>query len=211
MSTRTTNLDLVKPDLSDDVHTTISNLAKNMQKIDDASEVFVSDIPISGYFDYNVKRWNSQATIGEYVGWVNVRAGETAPLWQAKKTYNIGDKVVDSSNNSHYYTCTINGTSSVFEPSFPLTINSTVKDIKSAVTWSSNTYYEVDDIVLPTNSNGYFYVCIDEGNAGTIEPTWRTTDGQTFSDGDVTWIAHKTITWKESGTSANFRGFGKIE
>lgn len=47
--------------------------------------------------------------------------------------------------------------------------------------------YKVDDLVVPTASNGHCYICSDAGTTGVIEPIWPTGAGDTVSDGTVTW------------------------
>lgn len=212
MATNTTNLGLVKPELNDDIDKTIQNLASNFQKLDDVSDIFISDIPITGSYLKNQRLWNNDASVGEYIGWINIRQGMAAPFQKRLTYYNVGDKVKDSTDNSHYYIAQTAGTTGVVEPDFPLTANATVKDVKFATLWTRNQYYNVNDMILPNSDNGYWYLCQTAGNANNeFEPNWPTVEGQTITDGNVLWIAHRIITWKESGTSANFRPFGKIE
>lgn len=53
--------------------------------------------------------------------------------------------------------------------------------------WQASTAYEVNDIVVPTTSNGRSYVCTILGTTGASEPTWSTTEGGTVVDGGATW------------------------
>lgn len=47
-------------------------------------------------------------------------------------------------------------------------------------------------------------------NPGT-EPEWALTDGTSIYDGAAVWLGYRIAKWKESGISALFRPFGKIE
>lgn len=212
MSKSSKNLGLILPELSDTKRSTIISISENFKKLDEVTDVFIDSTPTSGFYEYNQRFWNSQPKVGSYLGWVNIRAGNSAPIWKNKTYYNVGDVVVDFNDNTHYYTCQIAGTSGVLEPDFKVASNSITKDLKTVDIWMKNKYYEIDDMVLPTIDNNCYYICIEEGNANNqLEPNWKTIDGETQVDGDVTWLCHRIISWKESGTSANFRPFGKIE
>lgn len=54
-------------------------------------------------------------------------------------------------------------------------------------TWQANTAYAVDDVVIPTQSNGHKYICITAGTSGSTEPSWPTSSGATVNDGSVRW------------------------
>lgn len=54
--------------------------------------------------------------------------------------------------------------------------------------WSPMTPYEVNDWVVPPNSNGWFYRCVAAGTSSNVEPPWPTTDGAVFTEtGGVQW------------------------
>ncbi len=53
--------------------------------------------------------------------------------------------------------------------------------------WAGSTAYSIDDYVIPTTANGYYYRCTVAGTSGSSEPTWPTTIGSTVTDGSVTW------------------------
>lgn len=55
------------------------------------------------------------------------------PPWQASRAYAVGDVVVPTTRNTHYYECTVAGTSAGSQPSFPTTSGGTVTD--GTVTW----------------------------------------------------------------------------
>jgi hypothetical protein len=43
--------------------------------------------------------------------------------------------------------------------------------------WQANADVAVDDIIHPTVSNGYYYVCVSSGNTGANEPAWWADSG----------------------------------
>jgi hypothetical protein len=55
--------------------------------------------------------------------------------------------------------------------------------------WEATTAYSLGDIVVPTagKENGFRYECTTAGTSGSSEPTWKTTEGETNSDGTVVW------------------------
>ena len=59
--------------------------------------------------------------------------------------------------------------------------------------WAANTAYGLNDRKKPTVANGYHYVVTVAGTThATTEPTWPTTEGETVTDGTVTWRCHRT-------------------
>ena len=56
-------------------------------------------------------------------------------------------------------------------------------------TWEATTAYSLGDIVVPTAGleNGFRYECTTAGTSGSSEPTWKTTEGETNTDGTVVW------------------------
>jgi hypothetical protein len=55
--------------------------------------------------------------------------------------------------------------------------------------WEGSTAYSLGDVVVPTTGkeNGFRYECTTAGTSGGSEPTWKTTEGETNSDGSVVW------------------------
>jgi len=55
--------------------------------------------------------------------------------------------------------------------------------------WEASTAYSLGDIVVPTAGleNGFRYECTTAGTSGGSEPIWKTTEGETNSDGTVVW------------------------
>ncbi|MFB4327355.1 hypothetical protein SAMN04488688_10620 [Paenibacillus sp. cl141a] len=211
MAKTTTKLSLIKPEYSDEIEHTISALAENFQKLDDDSKTYVNTPPTSGVWPSKLILHANQLSIGGYLGWVNIRAGTAAPIWERLKSYSNGSHIVPKKDNGHYYTCIQTGYSGLTEPIFPVSNGGEVQDTRGANQWNSNHYYNVDDIVFPLLDNGRFYVCIQAGESGDVEPNWITVDGATTYDKNAVWASYRIARWKESGTAVHFRPFGKIE
>jgi hypothetical protein len=211
MSTITPNLGLIRPSLTDEIHQTIIDLSDNFKKLDDVAEIYMSNPPTSGTWEISKKVYNVNPVSGSYIGWVNVRSGTAAPKWSVLTNYNVGDVIVPTIDNGHFYTCVQSGRSGTVEPIFPVSSESTVQDIQGATIWQPSKSYQLNEIVIPSMSNNRFYVCTVAGVSGTNEPVWSLVDGGTVSDGMVVWTGYRICTWKESGISALFRPFGKIE
>lgn len=208
---KTENLNLVKPDLEDHIHQTILDLASNFQKIDDVAEIYIDELPTSGFYNKNKRLWFKDVDVGEYIGAVCIRSGEAAPKWGSLKSYSIGDTIIPTVDNGHYYMCVQSGYSGPNEPTWNVDLGSETEDTKGKEIWEPSKYYNLYDVVVPTADNGRFYVCTVEGLSGASEPGWSTTDGVTTSDNEVVWTTYRIIKWKESGVSALFSPFGKIE
>ena len=52
-----------------------------------------------------------------------------------------------------------------------------------------NFAYYLDDVVIPSVVNGFYYVCTKPGISGLTEPTWSTVINGKTTDGSVTWKA----------------------
>ena len=211
MSSVTSNLQLIKPALEDEIHQTIQDLANNFQKIDDAAELYMDFPPISGLWKKGRKIYKLNPSIGDYVGWVNIREGMAAPKWINLNSYSVGDIIVPINDNGHYYECIQSGRSGVSEPTFPVSSGQTVRDIQGATIWEPSKNYNLNDIVIPSIDNNRFYVCTVAGLSGTSEPQWSLVDGGTVDDNMVVWTGYRIVTWQEKGVAALFRPFGKID
>lgn len=211
MSIVTENLGLIKPEIADEIHQTIVDLANNFQKISDVAEIYMNGFPTSGYWIVSDRVWSSTPIIGGYAGWINIREGTAASKWSSLTSFTLGDLIVPTIDNGHYYTCTQTGYSAVNEPTFPVTSGGTVEDTMGKTTWQASTTYAINDIVVPSIGNNRFYVCTVAGISGSTEPIWSTVDGGTVSDGAVVWIGFRILIWQEQGISAHFRPFGKID
>lgn len=51
--------------------------------------------------------------------------------------------------------------------------------------WKASQLYNLNDKIIPTNPNGYYYQCTTAGTSGTSEPSWPTSG--TINDGTVVW------------------------
>lgn len=63
------------------------------------------------------------------------------------------------------------------------------RDEAGGTAWAATTAYALDNVVVPTSSNGWRYVCTTAGTSAGSEPTWPTTLGGTVTDGTVQWTA----------------------
>jgi len=53
--------------------------------------------------------------------------------------------------------------------------------------WAASTAYAVDDIIIPSTANGYYYICTVAGTSNSAEPVWTTGIGDAITDNTVTW------------------------
>lgn len=55
--------------------------------------------------------------------------------------------------------------------------------------WQASTAYALGTVVVPTAGleNGFRYECTTAGTSGATQPTWKTTEGETNTDGSVVW------------------------
>lgn len=212
MSNITKKLELIKPDwTNDEIGPILDALATNFQILDDKSADYADTPPISGVWPSKHILYANQLSIGGHVGWVNIRTGTAAPTWDSLKNYPNGSHVVPKNDNGHYYTCVQSGCSGLIEPIFPVSDNGQVQDSRGANTWNPSHFYNINDIVFPTIDNGRFYVCIQAGESGDIEPSWILMDGATTYDKNAVWHSYKIARWKENGVASLYRPFGKID
>lgn len=73
--------------------------------------------------------------------------------------------------------------------------------------WVKETGYSLDDIVIPTTENDFYYKCTTAGTSGTDEPTWNTVDGETTEDPTGDTLIWTTYAY-EVGQVAGFFGWG---
>lgn len=211
MSTTTDKLGLIKPDIEDFGAQFVQDLASNFQKLDDSCSALGTGEPVSGYWKAGSKVDFINPVANGYVGLVNLRSGMTAPKWSALKQFNVGDLILPTANNGHYYTCTQSGTSAPLEPQWLVAAQTVTEDTRGKATWQPSRSYALHDVVVPSIPNDRFYVCVTAGTSGTGEPTWSTTNGVATTDGQVVWMTYRIVKWRETGTSVNFRPYGKIE
>jgi hypothetical protein len=177
MSTSTIKLNLIRPDVDDDVQNTIVSLSDNFAKIDDSYDETILDVLthlVTGtVYESGKKYWNKNPSALSFAGWMNIRTGVFAPKWKSGNVYNAGDKVVANINNGHVYECISSGMSAINQPTFSTIIDSTVQDLFSHTIWSPSYSYTKDDIVVASvGDKSYYYKCLSSGISGATEPTW---------------------------------------
>jgi len=76
--------------------------------------------------------------------------------------------------------------------------------VTAANSWGTSrantTSQNVGDIVKPASSNGYIYECVVAGTTGSSLPTYPTQQGNTVTDGTVTWscIGESITQWSSA-------------
>jgi hypothetical protein len=62
-------------------------------------------------------------------------------------------------------------------------------NLMKGTAWQASHAYVLGDFVVPTEGleNGFRYECTNAGTSDSSEPTWKTTEGETNTDGTVTW------------------------
>lgn len=83
-----------------------------------------------------------------------------------------------------------------------------------ATVWAATTAYTAgSSIVKPLISNGFIYQALTTGTSGGSAPTWPTVQGQTVTDGSVTWTclgesitqwSSASPTWSNSTITARY-------
>lgn len=206
----TTNLNLVKPILDDNIHQTIQDLADNFQKIDDATELYVSATPTIGTWVKPQRVWNNNPSSGNPMGWVVTRSGTACLNWLSKNLYTFGDTVVPTIDNGHFYQCIQTGKSGVTVPTFSVSAGGIVDDTYGFTIWQGTQSYALNSIIKPTLNNDRMYVCTFAGVSGTTEPIWNTIEDSFTSDNGIQWNCYKIVKWEEKGTAVKFNIFATI-
>lgn len=65
----------------------------------------------------------------------------------------------------------------------------------AATLWQANHDYAVNDVIYPSaTKTGYYYRCTTAGKSAATSPTFPTTLGATYNDGNVVWICEYDFT-----------------
>ena len=75
----------------------------------------------------------------------------------------------------------------------------------NAQKWQANHAYEVDDVVYPlSGKTSYYYRCVTAGTSSSLEPTFPTTLGQKYNDGNCQWICELDYTLAANRAGRDF-------
>lgn len=74
--------------------------------------------------------------------------------------------------------------------------------------WGATIAYAVGDQVIPNPTDGLYFRCTIAGTSAGSQPTWPTTQGQTVTDGSVTWVCAGVTGSGTSPTTSVFLGGG---
>lgn len=200
---------------TDDIQQTVVGYGENFKTIEKyLTETTTSPelIATGQYFEKGKILYNRNPVIGGHVGWVNIREGYHAPLWESKKVYTVGEQVKAKPDNGNIYQCVTAGRAMANSPTFLTGKNVEFYDANGNK-WFPNYNYSVNDVVFAVNgSKIYYYICETAGYSSSSEPSWASVQaGTTVIDGTVVWRKETTIKWKQIDVSSNFRPFGKIE
>ena len=75
---------------------------------------------------------------------------------------------------------------------FPSFLKAVIGGSRTHVAWVATTAKVINDLVVPTAENGYYYKCTVAGTTSATQPTWPTIIGNTVVDGGVTWRCEGT-------------------
>jgi len=74
------------------------------------------------------------------------------------------------------------------------TLGSTEHPKRASVkSWKASTTFTTGSYIVPTNSNNYMYEVVSGGTTGTLEPTWKITEGELFIDGTLEYKAIQIV------------------
>lgn len=113
--------------------------------------------------------------------------------WQSNTLYEIGDRVVPTTLDGYWYTCTASGRSSGSQPTWSTTnTDGTTAWVRSGTYTGPAKYqasyaYSLDAEVTPTTISGYYYKVTIAGTSSTEPTDWPLTIGMTVTSGSVTF------------------------
>jgi len=113
--------------------------------------------------------------------------------WVADTLYEVGDRIVPTTLDTYWYTCTTSGRSDSTEPTWSTTnTDGTTAWVRSGtytgpVKYQASHAYTVDTEITPTTISGYYYKVVTAGTSGTEPADWPLTIGMTVDSGSVTF------------------------
>ena len=124
-------------------------------------------------------------------------ANPTAAAFAASTPLTVGTYVRPITPNGYTYVVSTAGTTAATEPVWPITLGASVASGTvtfteaalpgSVLTFAVNHDYHTGQYVTPTVPNGHSYRVVDGGTTDATEPTWPTREGQTVTNGGVTF------------------------
>lgn len=156
--------------------------------------------------------WNSKPTAGGYAGWVNVRTGIHANPKKTNTAYKDGDIVSSPNDTGFYYKCIRPGTTpNLAQQNMGASVEK-FDEVSTSKRWGANHTYTVNEVILATSHDTtYYLMCTIAGTSGALEPVWTNhKNGQTITDGTVTWKKLGNIRWERMSANTRFMVFGKI-
>ena len=159
---------------------------------------------------------NAAATTATAVGTHNSDTGAHADIREALK------KAGDASGanapqcykvDAHFYASTqtglkspskmwvnINDSGCVLSSQKDLAVTDRAAWDTKATAWAASTTYKVDDVVYIATNPGYLYRCTTAGTSSSLTPSFPTTIGGTYNDGNAVWICQLDFTYSPTTT-----------
>lgn len=126
--------------------------------------------------------------------------GGSQPAWSSSLLATTND-------NTAQWTCRGNPVEN-WGIAAPTTAPTQVVQSGNNVSWQANTFYSNDQVIV--DSNGNLQNVTTAGISGASAPTWATVDGNTTTDGAVTWTQVETaaeLTWQASTVYTSAKPF----
>lgn len=121
--------------------------------------------------------------VDEYVGMIG---GANAPCYYERDTrFLVSEKTKIKTSEELWIN--INKKGLKLNGQIIININNDASWDTDAKEWQANHVYVENDVVYPTNKQGYLYRCRTGGTSSTLTPTFPTELGQTYNDGSVVW------------------------
>ncbi len=125
---------------------------------------------------------------------------DTTTNWQPETPYNINTKIL--ANGYEYMIYSIN-----VEPLWPKYLSGTVVDNDitwecidtiyiqgyDASSWEVNKVINEGDFITPIVPIDHFYIALNTGTTGTVEPLWPKIIGGQIEDNDITWECYDLL------------------